>query len=53
MITLMFKDFQVAEAHCDIPCKIYDPAIFLVAGLSVARLVDLIQEESIVSNKEI
>ena len=34
-----------AAAHCDIPCKIYDPSIFLVAGLSVARLVDLIQEE--------
>ena len=34
-----------AAAHCDIPCKIYDPSTFLVAGLSVARLIDLIQEE--------
>jgi len=34
-----------AAAHCDIPCKIYDPSIFLVAGLSVARLIDLIKEE--------
>ena len=37
---------RTVSAHCDIPCKIYDPAIFLVAGLSVARLMDLIQEES-------
>ena len=39
-------EIKTVSAHCDIPCKIYDPAIFLVAGLSVARLVDLIQEES-------
>ena len=38
----MFKDFQVAEAHCDIPCKIYDPAISQVAALSVIRLIDLL-----------
>ena len=40
----MFKDFQVAEAHCDIPCKIYDPAISQVATLSVIRLIDLLHE---------
>tara|TARA_B100001778_G_scaffold333259_1_gene341385 strand:+ start:879 stop:1352 length:474 start_codon:yes stop_codon:yes gene_type:complete len=40
----MFKDFQVAEAHCDIPCKIYDPAISQVATLSVIRLIDLLNE---------
>ena len=40
----MFKDFQVAEAHCDIPCKIYDPAISQVAALSVIRLIDLLHE---------
>ncbi len=39
-------EIKTVAAHCDIPCKIYDPAVFLVAGLSVARLTDLIQEES-------
>jgi nickel superoxide dismutase len=33
-------------AHCDIPCKIYDPIIAQVACLSVLRLIDLIQELS-------
>ena len=33
-----------ASAHCDIPCKIYDPAIAQVAALTVIRLLDLIQE---------
>ena len=36
--------FEKAAAHCDIPCKIYDPAIAQVAALSVIRFVDLIQE---------
>ena len=35
----------VAHAHCDIPCKIYDPMIAQVSALSVARLVDLILEQ--------
>lgn len=33
-----------ASAHCDIPCKIYDPAIAQVAALTIIRLMDLIQE---------
>ena len=37
-------NFQTVSAHCDIPCKIYDPGIAQVAALSVARLLDLIQE---------
>ncbi|HAZ79433.1 MAG TPA: superoxide dismutase, Ni [Porticoccaceae bacterium] len=32
------------KAHCDIPCKIYDPATALIATLSVIRLLDLIHE---------
>ena len=38
--------FQIknAYAHCDIPCKIYDPAISLVAALSVVRLTDILLE---------
>ena len=50
MITL-----PTASAHCDIPCKIYDTSIFLIAGLSVSRLIDLIEEERIknTSNSQI
>ena len=38
--------FQIknAYAHCDIPCKIYDPALSLVAALSVVRLTDILLE---------
>ena len=32
------------QAHCDIPCKIYDPATAQIAVLSVIRLLDLIAE---------
>ena len=33
------------QAHCDIPWKIYDPAIAQIATLTVIRLLDLIAEE--------
>lgn len=33
-----------ASAHCDIPCKIYDPAAAQIAALSVIRFMDLINE---------
>ena len=33
-----------AAAHCDIPCKIYDPAAAQYAVLSVIRFLDLIIE---------
>ena len=33
-----------ARAHCDIPCKIYDPAIALIAALSVVRMMDIMAE---------
>lgn len=38
--------FSVATtaAHCDIPCKIYDPALAQIATLSVIRFLDLINE---------
>ena len=38
--------FQIknAYAHCDIPCKIYDTAISLVAAISVVRLTDILLE---------
>ena len=33
-----------AQAHCDIPCKIYDPATAQIAALSVVRLLDIMAE---------
>ena len=33
-----------ASAHCDIPCKIYDPSSAIIACLSLIRMVDLIEE---------
>ncbi len=39
----MFK-MEVARAHCDIPCKVYDPAISIVAVVTILRLIDLIEE---------
>lgn len=33
-----------ASAHCDIPCKIYDPSTAQIAALSVIRFMDLINE---------
>ena len=38
--------FPRAEAHCDIPCKIYDPSTALIAALSVVRLMDIMNEKS-------
>ena len=34
---------RVAEAHCDIPCGIYDPHAAQIAALTVVRMVQLIQ----------
>ncbi|MEP1449285.1 MAG: superoxide dismutase, Ni [Paraglaciecola sp.] len=36
--------FNTVSAHCDIPCKIYDPSGAQVAALSVIRFLDLINE---------
>lgn len=35
---------QPVSAHCDIPCKIYDPITAQLAALSVIRFFDLIKE---------
>ncbi len=39
-----YSGFDSAEAHCDIPCKIYDPASAQIAALTMLRMVDLINE---------
>ena len=38
------SDIPTAHAHCDIPCKIYDPATAQIAALSVVRLMDIMGE---------
>ncbi len=43
MIRNLFRP-RVAEAHCDIPCGIYDPTTAQLAALSVARFLDQIAE---------
>ena len=35
---------QEVSAHCDIPCKIYDPITAQIAALTVVRLVDIMEE---------
>ncbi len=35
-----------AAAHCDIPCKIYDPSTAIIAALSVVRLMDIMAENA-------
>lgn len=42
-------NFQTARAHCDIPCGIYDPITAQIAALTVARMIDLIDEHHTVS----
>ncbi len=43
--------FPQVNAHCDIPCKIYDPAIATISALSVIRLIDIINEEEAAENR--
>tara|TARA_B100000767_G_C19678423_1_gene498451 strand:+ start:469 stop:939 length:471 start_codon:yes stop_codon:yes gene_type:complete len=40
----MKLNISAVQAHCDIPCKIYDPSTAQYAALSVIRLLDLINE---------
>ena len=40
----MFKINKV-QAHCDIPCKVYDPSVIQYSALSIVRFIDLINEE--------
>jgi len=36
--------FPTVSAHCDIPCKIYDPIVAQLAVLTIIRMVDLLDE---------
>lgn len=37
-------DFPTVSAHCDFPCKIYDPISAQISVLTMIRMVDLIEE---------
>jgi len=37
-------DFDRAQAHCDIPCGIYDPTPAQIDALTVVRMMDLMHE---------
>ncbi len=37
--------FETADAHCDIPCGIYDPHHAQIGALTVLRMVDLIETQ--------
>lgn len=37
---------ETVQAHCDIPCAIYDPSTATVAALSVVRIMDIMIEKS-------
>jgi len=36
--------FERAQAHCDIPCGIYDPSGAQIAALTVVRMMDLMAD---------
>jgi nickel superoxide dismutase len=46
MVQFIDKKIGISNvsAHCDIPCKIYDPISAQLAALTVIRMVDLIDE---------
>lgn len=48
----MFKINKV-QAHCDIPCKVYDPSIIQYSTLSIVRFLDIINSEIKDSNMNI
>jgi len=35
---------STARAHCDIPCKIYDPGPILIDALTVVRMIDILED---------
>ena len=39
-----YLPFKTVSAHCDIPCKIYDPMNAQISVLTMIRICDLIEE---------
>ncbi|MEL6949026.1 MAG: superoxide dismutase, Ni [Pseudomonadota bacterium] len=42
--TLAADQATDVDAHCDVPCAIYDPAHLLIASLTVVRMIDIMEE---------
>lgn len=42
----MFNNIQTVNAHCDVPCGIYDPSAAIISALSVIRMIDLMDEKT-------
>jgi len=38
------RAFEQAQAHCDVPCGIYDPITAQIAALTVVRMIDILEE---------
>ena len=38
------KPFEEAQAHCDVPCGIYDPITAQIAALTVVRMIDIMND---------
>lgn len=56
IIKMLDKNLTIpsVSAHCDIPCKIYDPAVAQISALTIIRMTDLIEGlEGIGSSKPI
>lgn len=49
--TLRESLIPTASAHCDIPCKIYDPHHAQVAALTVVRMMDMIADLDVSGSK--
>lgn len=47
------KPFSPVSAHCDIPCKIYDPITAQLAVLTMIRMVDLLEEMAVKPNPSV
>lgn len=43
--------FEQVQAHCDIPCGIYDPSTAQIAALTVVRMMDLMADLAKGENK--
>ena len=43
--------FEKAQAHCDIPCGIYDPSTAQIAALTIVRMMDLMADLAKGENK--
>ena len=39
-------EFDRAQAHCDVPCGIYDPSTAQIAALTVVRMMNLMAAEN-------